>query len=60
MCTPAFCRRTAWLRSGWHRPVSPTMVVFTSEGVRSVRIYSFPVGYAEDPQGLVTFSRFSW
>jgi hypothetical protein len=31
-----------------------------SEGVRSVRIYSFPVGYAEDPEGLVTFTRFSW
>jgi hypothetical protein len=48
------------LRSGWHRPVSSTIVVFTSEGVRSVRIYSFPVGYAEDPEGLVTFTRFSW
>jgi hypothetical protein len=36
------------------------MVVFTLEEVRSVRIYSFPVGYAEAPEGLLTFTRFSW
>ncbi len=50
----------AWLRSGWHRPVSSTMMVLTFEGVRSGRTYSFPVGYAEDPEGLMTFTRFSW
>jgi hypothetical protein len=50
----------AWLRSGWHRPVSSTMMVLTFEGVRSGRTYSFPVSYAEDPEGLMTFTRFSW
>ncbi|MDP8973396.1 MAG: hypothetical protein M3N45_09540 [Actinomycetota bacterium] len=35
-------------------------MVLTFEGVRSGRIYSFPVGYAEDPEGLVTFTRFPW
>jgi hypothetical protein len=50
----------AWLRSGWHRPVSSTMMVLTFEGVRSGRTYSFPVGYAQDPEGLVSFTRFSW
>ena len=29
-------------------------------GAKSGRTYSFPVGYAEDPEGLVTFTRFSW
>jgi len=50
----------AWLRSGWHRPVNSTMMVLTLEGVRSGRTYFFPVGYAEDPEGLATFTRFSW
>ncbi len=50
----------AWLRSGWHRPVSTIIVELTFEGVRSGRTYSFPDGYAEDPEGLVTFTRFSW
>lgn len=50
----------AWLRSGWHRPVSSSMMVLTFEGAKSSRTYSFPVGYAEDPEGLVTFTRFSW
>lgn len=50
----------AWLRSGWHRPVSSTMMVLTFEGVRSGRTYSFPVGYAEDSEGLMTFTQFSW
>jgi hypothetical protein len=50
----------AWLRSGWHRPVSSTMMVLTFEGVSSGRTYSFPVGYAEDAEGLVTFTWFSW
>ena len=36
------------------------MMVLTFEGVRSGRTYSFPVGYTEDPEGLVTFTRFSW
>ncbi len=49
-----------WLRSGWHRPVSSSMMVLTFEGRRSGRTYSFPVGYAEDPEGLITFTRFSW
>ena len=49
-----------WLRSGWHRPVSSSMMVLTFEGVRSGRVYSFPVGYAEDAEGLVTFTRFAW
>jgi hypothetical protein len=50
----------AWLRSKWHRPVSATMMLLTFEGARSGRPYSFPVGYAEDGEGLVTFTRFSW
>ena len=50
----------AWLRSEWHRPVSSTMVVLTFEGARNGKAYSFPVGYAEGPEGLVTFTRFSW
>ena len=50
----------SWLRSGWHRPVSSTMMVLTFEGARSGRTYSFPVGYAEDGEGLVTFTRFGW
>ena len=49
-----------WLRSGWHRPVSSSMMVLTFEGARSGRTYSFPVGYAEDAEGLVTFTRFAW
>src|SRR5215203_6203929 len=54
------CLMRAWLRSGWHRPVSSSTMVLTFEGVSSGRTYSFPVGYAEDPEGLVTFTRFSW
>ena len=50
----------AWLRSGWHHPVSSSMMVLTFEGARSGRIYSFPVGYADDTEGLVTFTRFGW
>ncbi len=50
----------AWLRSEWHRPVSSTMMVLTFEGARSGKACSFPVGYAEGPEGLVTFTRFSW
>ena len=50
----------AWLRSRWHRPVSSAMMVLTYQGARSGRTYSFPVGYAEDGEGLVTFTRFSW
>jgi hypothetical protein len=50
----------AWLRSGWHRPVSSTMMVLTFKGVRSGKTYSFPVGYTEEPDGLLTFTRFSW
>jgi len=50
----------AWLRSRWHRPVSSTMMVLTFDGARSGRTYSFPVGYAEDEKGLVTFTRFTW
>jgi hypothetical protein len=50
----------AWLRSGCHRPVSSSMMVLTFEGVRSGRIYSFPVGYGGDPEGLMTFTWFSW
>ncbi len=49
-----------WLRSGWHRPVSATMMVLTFEGVRSGRTYSLPVGYTEDGEDLLTFTRFSW
>jgi hypothetical protein len=36
------------------------MMVLTFEGARSGKAYSFPVGYAEGPEGLVTFTRFSW
>ena len=36
------------------------MMVLTYQGARSGRTYSFPVGYAEDEEGLVTFTRFSW
>jgi hypothetical protein len=36
------------------------MMVLTFEGARSGRVYSFPVGYAEDAEGLVTFTRFAW
>lgn len=50
----------AWLRSKWHRPVSAAMMVLTFEGARSGRSYSFPVGYAEDVEGLLTFTRFPW
>ncbi len=50
----------AWLRSGWHRPVSSSMMVLTFRGMRSGRTYSFPVGYAEDAEGLVSFTRFPW
>ena len=50
----------SWLRSRWHRPVSSSMMVLTFDGARSGRAYSFPVGYAEDAEGLVTFTRFAW
>lgn len=50
----------AWLRSRWHQPLSSSMMVLTFEGARSGRTYSFPVGYAEDGEGLVTFTRFGW
>jgi hypothetical protein len=50
----------AWLRSRWHHPVSSSMMLMTFEGARSGRVYSFPVGYAEDAEGLVTFTRFAW
>lgn len=50
----------AWLRSRWHRPVSGAMMVLTYEGASSGRTYTFPVGYAADADGLVTFTRFSW
>ncbi|QIN80169.1 hypothetical protein GBA65_18465 [Rubrobacter marinus] len=50
----------AWLRSRWHRPVSSSMMVLTYRGVRSGEVYSFPVGYAEDEEGLATFTRFPW
>ena len=36
------------------------MVVFAFDGARSGKTYSFPVGYAEDEAGLVTFTRFHW
>ena len=36
------------------------MMVPTFEGVRSSKTYSFLLGYAEDPEGLVTFTRFAW
>ena len=36
------------------------MMVLTFEGARSGRTYSFPVGYAEDSEGLMTFTRFGW
>ena len=50
----------AWLRSRWHHPASSSMMVLTFEGVKSGRTYSFPGGYAEDEEGLVTFTRFGW
>ena len=50
----------AWLRSRWHHPVSSSVMLMTFEGARSGRVYSFPVGYAEDAEGLVTFTRFAW
>lgn len=50
----------AWLRSRWRRPVSSTMMVLTFDGAKSGRTYSFPVGYAGDEKGLVTFTRFAW
>jgi hypothetical protein len=34
--------------------------VLIFKGARSGRVYSFPVGYAEDAEGLVTFTRFDW
>jgi hypothetical protein len=49
-----------WLRSGSHRPVSSSMMVLIFKGARSGRVYSFPTGYAEDAEGLVTFTRFDW
>jgi hypothetical protein len=49
-----------WLRSRWHQPISSSMMVLIFEGARSGRIYSFPTGYAEDAEGLVTFTRFAW
>ena len=33
------------------------MMVPAYEGTKSGKAYSFPVGYAEDEQGLVTFTR---
>lgn len=36
------------------------MMVLTFDGAKSGRTYSFPVGYAEDAKGLVTFTRFAW
>ena len=36
------------------------MMVLSFEGAKSGRSYSFPVGYAQDAEGLVTFTRFSW
>ena len=50
----------AWLRSGWHRPVSSSIMVLTYRGAKSGRTYSFPVGYAEDAEGLMTFTRSGW
>jgi hypothetical protein len=35
------------------------MMVLTFKGAKSSRIYSFPVGYAEDAEGLVTFTSFA-
>jgi hypothetical protein len=49
-----------WLRSSSHRPVSSSMMVLIFKGARSGRVYSFPVGYDEDAEGLVTFTRFDW
>jgi hypothetical protein len=49
-----------WLRSRWHHPVSTSMMLMTFEGARSGRVYSLPVGYAEDVEGLMTFTRFAW
>lgn len=45
------------MRAEWHRPVSSTMMVLTFEGIRSGKTYSFPVGYAEEAEGLVTFTQ---
>jgi hypothetical protein len=50
----------AWLRSRWHHPISSSMMLMTFEGAKSGRVYPFPVGYAEDAEGLVTFTRFAW
>lgn len=50
----------AWLRSRWHSPISSTMMVLTFRGTKSSRSYSLPVGYAQDSEGLVTFTRFGW
>ena len=50
----------AWLRSRWHRSVSSSMIVLTYRGKRSGKVYSFPVGYAEDGEGLLTFTSFPW
>ena len=36
------------------------MMVPTFEGARSGKAYGFPVGYAEDEGGLMTFTRFPW
>jgi hypothetical protein len=36
------------------------MMVLAYEGARSGKAYSFPVGYAEDEDGLMTFTRFPW
>jgi hypothetical protein len=36
------------------------MMVLTFNGVRSGKTCSFPVGYAEEPDGQLTFTRFSW
>ena len=40
--------------------MSSTMMVLSFEGATSGKAYSFPVGYAEDEWGLVTFTRFRW
>ena len=36
------------------------MMVLTFNGVRSGKTCSFPIGYAEEPDGQLTFTRFSW
>jgi hypothetical protein len=36
------------------------MMVLSFRGAKSGKAYSFPVGYAEDERGLVTFTRFAW